>query len=83
MLRSHLPATYIGQTVFRRTLSPLETCQIGAQIVVSQPGVYGLGGWIVRCEVATSNKGEWKVGEVYVITASELEDEDVVVVRNA
>ncbi|KAG8747243.1 hypothetical protein FRC10_001859 [Ceratobasidium sp. 414] len=63
-----------------KTLRPLETCQIQARMLVSQPGVYGLGGWVVRCEVAASNKGEWKVGQVYEILAPEME-EDVIVVH--
>ncbi|KAG9097649.1 hypothetical protein FS749_005806 [Ceratobasidium sp. UAMH 11750] len=79
---SHPPASYTGQTLFRKTLRPLETCRIQARMLVSQPGVYGLGGWLVRCEVAASNKGEWRVGEVYEILAPEME-EDVVVVRQA
>lgn len=82
---SRFPASYTGQTVFRRTLPPLETCQIGARVVVSRPGVYGLGGWNVRCEVAASDDVEekWRASEVYVIEAPEPEEQDVVVVRHA
>lgn len=83
MLSSHFPPSYSGQTVFRKTLGPLETSQIRARMVVSQPGVYGLGGWAVQCEVAASDKGEWRAGQVYTILASEMENEDVVVVRRA
>lgn len=52
-------------------------------MIVSQPGVYGLGGWGVHCEIAASNTGEWRMGEVYALSALELEDEDVVVIRAA
>lgn len=83
MRRSHFPPSYVGQVVFRKTLGPLETCQIRAQMAASQPGVYGLGGWTVQCEVAASDKGEWKAGDAYTILAPEMEDEDVVVVHQA
>lgn len=76
---SHLPASYTGQTIFRKTLRPLETCRIRARMLASQPGAYSLGGWVVRCEVAASDKGEWRVGQVYEILPA-TEDEDVVLV---
>lgn len=65
-------------------LPPLETCQISARMVVSLPGVYGLGGWSVRCEVAASEsvKESWRASEVYVVAAPEPEEQDVVVVRH-
>jgi hypothetical protein len=81
--RSHLPASYTGQTFFRKTLRPLEICQIRARMAAPQPGVYGLGGWTVRCEIAASDRGEWQVGQVYDILAPEMEEEDVIVVHQA
>ncbi|KAJ1311731.1 hypothetical protein OPQ81_010201 [Rhizoctonia solani] len=79
---SHFPAVYVGQTVFRRTLAPLQTCQITAHMVVSRPGAYGLGGWSVQHEVAASDSGnEWKVGWVYITTTPSPEEEGVIVVH--
>ncbi|KAF8707788.1 ER-Golgi trafficking TRAPP I complex 85 kDa subunit, partial [Rhizoctonia solani] len=78
---SHLAAVYAGQTVFRRVLAPLQTCQIIAHIVVSRPGVYGIGGWNVQYEVAASDTGEWRAGEAYITATPAPEEETIIVVR--
>ncbi|CAE6431018.1 unnamed protein product [Rhizoctonia solani] len=79
---SHLPAVYAGQTIFRRALAPLQTCQIIAYMVVSRPGAYGLGGWSLRSEIAARNSdNEWRTGQVYIAIAPGPEEEGVIVVR--
>jgi len=45
------PAPYTGKLTFRATVLPCEFAMFKPKVLISQPGLFGIGGWSVQTEV--------------------------------